>query len=119
MRKVSYTKFSEEDLGIEMEDLLRALSEYFLQSGFQDPYLQAAEFNQHTLEELKRAIEQALENGELFDPERLEAMQERLQQMSEEGRDQLIERLVQKLEESGMISREGEPQDAPAAGGQN
>ncbi len=65
MRKVSYSKFSEEDLGIEMEDLLRALSDYFLQSGFQDPYLQATELNQHTLEELKRAIEQALENGEL------------------------------------------------------
>jgi Ca-activated chloride channel homolog len=118
MRKVSYTKFSEEDLGIEMEDLLRALSDYFLQSGFQDPYLQATELNQHTLEELKRAIEQALENGDLFDPEQLEAMQERLQQMSQEGREQLIERLVQKLEQSGMISKEGQTSESPSGGGQ-
>src|SRR5689334_68168 len=108
MRKVSYTKFSEEDLGIEMEDLLRALSDYFLQSGFQDPYFQATEFNEHTLEELKRAIEQALESGELFDQDQLEAMRERLQQMSQQAREQLIERLVQKLEQSGMISREGQ-----------
>src|SRR3954447_10653542 len=114
MRKVSYTKFSEEDLGIEMEDLLRALSDYFLQSGFQDPYLQATEFDQHTLEELRRAIEQALESGDLFDPEQLAAMQERLQQMSQEAREQLIERLVQKLEQSGLISREGQPQESPA-----
>jgi Ca-activated chloride channel family protein len=120
MRKVSYTKFSEEDLGIEMEDLLRALSDYLLQSGFQDPYLQATEFNQHTLEQLKRAIEQALESGELFDPEQLEAMRERLGQMSAEKREQLLERLVEKLEESGLINREGQqPPDAPGVGGKD
>src|SRR5881227_1955806 len=114
MRKVSYSKFSEEDLGIEMEDLLRALSDYFLQSGFQDPYLQATELNQHTLEELKRAIEQALESGELFDPEQLQALQERLEQMSPEAREQLVERLVQKLEQAGLISKEGQPEEAPS-----
>jgi len=120
MRKVSYTKFSEEDLGIEMEDLLRALSDYLLQSGFQDPYFQATEFNQHTLEQLKRAIEQALESGELFDPEQLEAMRERLGQMSAEKREQLLDRLVEKLEESGLIDREGQqPPDAPGVGGKD
>jgi Ca-activated chloride channel family protein len=119
MRKVSYSKFSEEDLGIEMEDLLRALSDYFLQSGFQDPYLQATEFNQHTLEELKRAIEQALESGEMFDPEQLQALQERLEQMSQEAREQLVERLVQKLEQAGLISREGETEESPSSGGQD
>src|SRR5947209_5566642 len=117
MRKVSYTKFSEEDLGIEMEDLLRALSDYLLQSGFQDPYFQATEFDQHTLEELKRAIEQALESGEMFDPEQLEAMRERLAQMSDEQRQQLVDRLVEKLEEAGLISHEGQPEDQPSSGG--
>ena len=68
MRRISYSKYSEEDLGIEMEDLLRALSDYFLQSGYQDPYLQFSEMNQHTLEELKDAIERALASGDLFNP---------------------------------------------------
>jgi Ca-activated chloride channel family protein len=119
MRKVSYGKFSEEDLGIEMEDLLRALSDYFLQSGFQDPYFQATEYNQHTLEELKRAIEQALQSGELFDSDQLEAMQERLGQMSEEQREQLVNRLIEKLEGAGLIDREGQPPDAPSTGGKD
>src|SRR4051794_9497564 len=119
MRKVSYGKFSEEDLGIEMEDLLRALSDYFLQSGFQDPYLQATEFDEHTLEELKRAIERALESGELFDPDQLEAMQQRLQQMSQEQREQLLDRLVEKLEQAGLINKEGDPQQAPSSGGKD
>src|SRR5947209_9693163 len=49
----------------------------------------------------------------------MEAMRERLQQMSQEGREQLIERLVQKLEQSGLISKEAQPPEAPSAGGQN
>ncbi|MBV9156537.1 MAG: hypothetical protein JO097_09770, partial [Acidobacteriaceae bacterium] len=94
MRRISYSRFTEEDLGIDIEDLLRALSDYFLQSGFQDPYLQFSEMNQHTLEELKQAIERALEAGELFDPERAEQIRQRLQQLSAEQREKLIERLV-------------------------
>src|ERR1700758_3548579 len=104
MRHISYSRFSEEDLGIDMEDLLKALSDYLLQSGFQDPYLQFSEMNQHTLEELKQAIERALESGDLFDPERLEEMRQRLQQMSAQQRDKLIENLMNKLEEAGYIN---------------
>ncbi|MGA8029084.1 MAG: hypothetical protein WB992_18245 [Bryobacteraceae bacterium] len=117
MRRVSYSKFSEEDLGIEMEGLLRALSDYFLQSGFQDPYLQFSEMNQHTLEQLKEVIERALEGGELFDPERAEEIRERLRQMSAEQREKLIERLMQKLEEAGYIHTDETAPEAASAPG--
>ena len=119
MRRISYSKFSEEDLGIEMEDLLRALSDYFLQSGFQDPYMQFSEMNQHTLEELKQAIERALQSGDLFNPEQAEQMRQQLQNMSEQQREQLLERLVKKLEQGGYINTEGPPPQSPATGGQN
>ena len=119
MRRISYSKFSEEDLGIEMEDLLRALSDYFLQSGFQDPYMQFSEMNEHTLEELKQAIERALQSGELFNPEHAEQMRQQLQQMSEQQREQLMERLVKKLEQGGYINTEGPPPQSPTTGGQN
>ncbi len=62
-----------------MDDLLRALADYLLGSGFDDPYLQFSEMNQHSLENLKQAIERALESGELFNPEQLEEMRQRLQ----------------------------------------
>ena len=117
MRRVSYSKFSEEDLGIEMEDLLRALADYLLGSGFQDPYMQFSEMNSHTLEDLQRAIERALESGDLFSPEQLEEMRERLEQMSAEQRQQLIQRLMQKLEESGYINTDGPPNDPANAPG--
>ena len=119
MRRISYTKFSEEDLGIEMEDLLRALSDHLLQSGYQDPYLQFSEMNQHTLDELKRAIERAVESGELFNPEQLEQMRERLQHMSAQQREQLIERLMNKLEQAGYIQTEGPPPESPSSPGAN
>lgn len=117
MRRISYTKFSEEDLGIEMEDLLRALSDYFLQSGFDNPYLQFSEMNQHTLEDLKRAIERALESGELFDPQQAQNMKERLEQMSAQQRHKLIEQLINKLEQAGYINMDGPPPESPSAPG--
>ncbi len=120
MRRVSYSKFSEEDLGIDTEDLLRALSDYFLQSGFDDPYLQFSEMDNHTLEQLKEAIQRALESGELFDPEKAEQMRQRLQQMTGEQRDKLLQNLMQKLQDSGYINMDGPPPQSPqASGGQN
>ena len=117
MRRISYSKFSEEDLGIEMDDLLKALADYFLQSGFQNPYLQFSELNQHTLDQLKQAIERALESGDLFDPEHLEEMRQRLQQLSAEQRNSLLNRLIDKLENAGYINTEGKPPDSPSAPG--
>ncbi|MGH9608443.1 MAG: vWA domain-containing protein [Bryobacteraceae bacterium] len=117
MKWTSYSKFSEEDLGIEMEDLLRALADYFLQSGFNDPYLQFSEMNEHTLDQLKQAIERALESGDLFDSDKLEEMRQRLQTLSEQQREQLINNLIEKLEQAGYINMDGEPTDSPATPG--
>lgn len=117
MKWISYSKFSEEDLGIEMEDLLRALADYLLQSGFQDPYLQFSEMNEHTLDQLKQAIERALESGELFDSDKLEEMRQRLQAMSQQQREQLLDNLIEKLEQAGYINMDGEPVDSPAMPG--
>jgi len=120
MKWISYSKFSEEDLGIETEDLLRALSDYFLQSGFDDPYLQFSEMNQQTMENLKRAIERALENGDLFDPEQVEQMLQRLNAMTTAQRENLLQKLVEKLQQGGYINTDDPSPDSPsAAGGQN
>src|SRR5207248_6432468 len=59
-----------------------------------------------TLEDLKRAIEEALQRGEMFDPQRAEQIRQRLESMSEEELDQLLNRLVQKLEQEGYINTE-------------
>ncbi len=106
MKSVRYSRYTGDDFGLSAEDLMRALSDFFLQSGFDNPYMQFSEFNSDTLEELKRAIERALENGELFDRERAEQVRQQLESMSQEQLDQLLSRLVQKLVDEGYITTE-------------
>ncbi len=108
MRWIRYSQFEEDDFGIEAEDLMRALSDYFLQSGFQDPY-GGYPYNEDTLEMLREAIRQALENGELLPPGEFE-------KLDPEKLEALIDRLVEKLITDGYVSeppqgpgREGDP----------
>ena len=102
MKRVRYTKYIG-DLAseIEMDDLLKALSDYLLDSGFQDPYSRFSELNgDHTLENLREAIRQALESGELLD----EDAQQRLQQMSAEQVDELIDRMIERMQQEEYVS---------------
>src|SRR5579863_583654 len=97
MKAIRYSRYTGEDLGIDAEDLLKALADFLLGSGFDTQYMPFSELNQHTLEDLKNAIQRALEQGDLFDNEQLQEMLERIQNMSPEQMDQLLERLVQKM----------------------
>jgi hypothetical protein len=56
---------------------------------------------EQTLDELKRALEQALLDGEMFDEE----MRDRLQQMQMEGElEELIEKLIERMQQEDYIS---------------
>jgi Ca-activated chloride channel family protein len=101
MKRVRYTKFNG-DLASEMdiEDLLKALSDYLLDSGFRDPYLRFQEMD-HTLDDLREALRQLLESGEMFD----DRIRQQLEQMGEQGKiDDLIDKLIQRMEQENYIS---------------
>jgi Ca-activated chloride channel family protein len=104
MKWVRYSRFTGEDFGLSAEDLLKALSDYFLSSGFDNPYLRFGEMNANSLEALKRAIENALLNGEMFDPAQAEQVRQQLEKMSAEELDQLLSRLAQKLIDEGYLA---------------
>src|ERR1700735_3085225 len=106
MKWISYSRHTGDDFGLSAEDLLKALSDFFLQSGFQNQYMGFSEWNQHTLEDLKDAIQRALEQGEMFDPNESQRIQEALENMSPEQMDQMLDRLVQKLADEGYINTE-------------
>ena len=101
MRFIKYSKFTGDDFGIDAQDLMRALSDFLLQSGFQ---AQFSEWNSNDLEDLKQAIQRALESGELFPEGQIERMLEQLQAMSREQMDQLLQNLVQKLVDEGHLT---------------
>src|SRR5690349_23601712 len=101
MKWVRYSKYTGEDLGVGADDLLQALSDFLLESGFNTQYMPFSEWNQHTLEDLKQALQKALEEGKLFDDQHLQQMMERLQSLSPEQMQQLLDRLVQKMVDEG------------------
>lgn len=113
MKRVRYTKY-DGDLGSEMDldDLLKALSDYMLDSGFRDSYTGFQELD-HTLEDLREALKRVLESGDFFD----EAMREKLDQMMAEGKlDELIEKLIERMEQENYISTTDQAR-VPAPGG--
>jgi Ca-activated chloride channel family protein len=102
MKRIRYSKYVPDPAGeMSLEDLLSALSSYFLQSGFNDNFWYELPEGEQTLDELKRALEQALLNGEMFDEE----MRDRLQQMQMEGElEELIEKLIERMQQDDYIS---------------
>src|SRR5260370_30989265 len=89
-----------------MEDLVRALSGYLLRSGFQSDMWYEMPEGEQTLDDLRPAIEQALMEGDQFD----EDMRERLQQMAADGAlDELIEKLIDRIHQEDNISIDQPP----------
>jgi Ca-activated chloride channel family protein len=113
MKWIRYSKYTGEDLGIDGEDLLKALSDFLLESGFNTQYMPFTEMNERTLEDLKKALQQALEDGKLFNDDSLQEMMERLQNLTPEQMDKLLENLVQKMVDEGQITIQ-EPSDQQA-----
>jgi Ca-activated chloride channel family protein len=112
MKSIRYSRYTGEDFGLSAEDLLQALADFFLNSGFDNPYSRFSEFSQNTLENLKQALLDAIERGEMFDAERAEQIRQALEKMSQEELDKLLNQLVQKLMDEGYITTE------PQGGGQ-
>ncbi|WP_433966157.1 vWA domain-containing protein [Tunturiibacter gelidiferens] len=104
MKRVRYTKFTG-DLASSfgLEDLMQALSDFLLDSGFNDPMSRFQEFDgDQTMENLREAIRQALDSGELFDDE----AQEKYEALSEDQVEELIDQIIQKMQEQNFINAE-------------
>src|SRR6185437_15692771 len=113
MKRIRYTKFTGDlSSSFGLEDLMQALSDFLLDSGFNDPYSQFQEYNDQTLENLREAIRQALESGELFDEE----SQEKFEQLNADQVEELIDQIIQKLQEQNFINAE-QPQPGEGAAG--
>jgi len=117
MKWIHYSKFTGDDFGISSEDLLKALSDFFLESGFQNQYMGFSEWNQHTLEDLKNALQRALEQGEMFDQEQAQRIQQALENMTPEQMDDLMNSLVQKLADDGYINTDQPQANESVPGG--
>src|ERR1700677_3659247 len=102
MKRVRYTKFTG-DLASSfgLEDLMQALSDFLLDSGFNDPMSRFQEFDgDQTMENLREAIRQALDSGELFDEE----SQEKFNQLDAQQVEELVDQIIQKMQAQNFIN---------------
>jgi Ca-activated chloride channel homolog len=104
MKRVRYTKFTGDlSSSFGLEDLMQALSDFLLDSGFSDPYSRFQEMDgDQTLENLREAIRQALESGEVFDEE----SQEKFNQLDAQQVEELIDKIIEKMQEQNFINAE-------------
>ncbi|MES2390257.1 MAG: VWA domain-containing protein [Acidobacteriota bacterium] len=117
MKLTRYTKFTGDlSTSFDLEDLLQALSDFLLDSGFQDPF---SPFNNmdDSMESLREAIRQALESGELLD----EDAQEQFEQLEEPQVEELIDKIIQRMKDEQYLNAEepsapgdGEQGDSPS-----
>jgi Ca-activated chloride channel family protein len=113
VKRIRYTKFTGDlasSLGL--EDLLQALSDFLLDSGYQDPYSNFMDIHDQTMENLREAIREALESGELFDEE----SQQKYDALSQDEVEELIDQIVQMMQEQSYINAQ-EPQEGHGSQG--
>jgi Ca-activated chloride channel family protein len=110
MKFIRYSKYVPDPASeMSMEDLLAAISDYLLQSGFQNQYNFYDMQNEQTLEELRKSIEEALLRGDLLDEE----AQQQMHEMKMDGTlDELIEQLIERLEQEDYISAASEESES-------
>jgi len=115
MKVVKYGKYTGEPAdAVDLDELVKRLGDFFLQSGFESQYYGLPEYeNERSMEGLREAILRALQEGDLL-PE--DQMSEELREMlkdpgamnNEEIRD-LIEKLMDRLAGEGYINPQQQP----------
>ena len=118
MKYIRYGKYTGEPAdAVDLEDLVRRLGDFFLQSGFQSMYYGISEMDpEHSLEALREAMLRALQEGDLLPEDLLsDGLRQMLQHpnaMENESMRQLLDRLIERLAQEGFINPE-QPQVTP------
>ena len=114
MKRVEYTKYNG-DLAseVDLEELLQALSDYLLDSGFRDPWAQFQELD-HNLDDLREALRRLLKTGDFGD----KSMRQQLDALSQEDLEKLIDKLMERMERENYITAtgQGDPRNAQVDG---
>jgi Ca-activated chloride channel homolog len=128
--KYRYSKFTGEELDeLDLEELLSRLSDMLLGSGFDNPYGMPYDNDDepgHSRQSLHDAIMEAILNGGMLSDETLEKLlgkDWRDADDAEQKLDQLIEKIIEKLQAAGYLSgppdleAEREQRQGPGGGG--
>jgi Ca-activated chloride channel family protein len=125
---MSFTKYSKWNgvdwESLSLEDLMDRLSEFLLDSGFDDPYFMYRDEQDNSLESLRDAMMRALLEDGLLSEDELEQFYDEQGNLNMEAMNELLDRLLERLLEEGYIKldqqQSGTPQETQVSskGGQ-
>lgn len=110
MKYIRYAKYTGEPAdGIDMQELIQRLSDFFLQSGFESQFYNISEMDpERSMESLRQAIEQALQEGDLLSDGEMEKLMDGAPEERDARMKELIDQLIDRMMEEGYIT--GQPQ---------
>jgi len=121
MKFIRYKKYTGEPAdAVDLEELVKRLGDFFLQSGFESQYYGINEMDpDRSMEALKEAILRALQEGDMLGDDAMsEEMRKMLQDpgaMNNQEIKDLIEKLMERLGQEGFINPQQPPQVTPPA----
>jgi Ca-activated chloride channel family protein len=120
MRFTRYSKWTGLDpSSISLEELLDRLSDYLLQSGFEDPYSRYRDEPDLSMQSLREAIRRALLEEGLLSDEEMQQLMDEQGNINEQALSELIDKLIARLIEEGYMRRDAggsefDPQTEPS-----
>jgi Ca-activated chloride channel family protein len=119
---MKYTKYSRyapsaaDD--IDLDELMSRLSDFLLQSGFENQYgiyeMDPQRSRERMMDELREAILRALQEGDLVPPELMEKLLENPDLSQNQELREMIDQIMQRMENEGFISRTDQGNGQPA-----
>ena len=108
MKWISYSRYTGEDLGLSAEDLMRALSDFFLQSGFEYQYMSFNEMDKHSLERLKEASSRRFVTATCSTSRCARQCSRSWRTCLQQEMEGLVDRLIQKLRRTAISTSQDE-----------
>lgn len=109
-----YSKYNGVDWeSLSLEDLMDRLSEFLLDSGFDDPYFMYRNEQDNSLESLREAMMRALLEDGLLTDEELEQFYDEKGNVNMEAMNELIDRLLERLQDEGYFKFDQQSSGTP------
>jgi Ca-activated chloride channel homolog len=118
MKYVRYSRYTPDAADdVDLQELMNRLSDFLLQSGFDSPYgvyeMDMERSQEKMMDQLREAILRALREGDLIPPELMEKLLENSDMSQNQDLQQMIDRLVERMEQEGYISQRDQVQVTP------
>jgi Ca-activated chloride channel family protein len=107
---IRYAKYTGEPAdGVDLQELIKRLSDFFLQSGYESQFYGLSEMDpEKSMEALRQAIQRALEEGDLLPNQELKDLLDGTPEQMDAKMKELIDQLIDRLMQEGYVT--GQPQ---------